>query len=537
MYRQITTDHTVQLSLHEVIEVRLPETTAPPVSGFDRFFRVNLFHEDGEKLQGCGYIDGQNNPVFRFSPPKKGRWRWHTASNQRSLSSDEGEFIVLPPKVGNRFQVHGPVVISKNHRHFVHQDGTPFFWLGESAWCAVQQSDEIEWKEYLGKRSTQGYTVVQFNTLLNWEGTVPYRREPFPWVGGKPDLNAYDADYFNYLDFVIDANAEAGMLSAPVVLWFNYIPGSKPGWYEPPYDWVTFSEEQAYLYGKFLGSRYSAYPLVWLLSGDVEFCNPNEITYLSAVAAGIKEASFQTAPMSVHPAASAAYSPQLINQPWLDFFLLQSGHKRDGHGLPSSYVRAARRLKPIRPVVNGEMFFEYLGYTRVDERITREVVRQAAWESFLAGANAGISYGNHGVWCWYHEGITFRMPHLWKEPMPWREGLNLPGAEDVARVKKIIEPLPWQNMEEGFDLPIQETGVPEPIISRLGGDKFILCYLPQAHDIRLTDPTLAGLQAKWFDPASDYYESTEIARFFGGVRIKRPTWEHDAVLLIGPRTR
>ena len=42
---------------------------------------------------------------------------------------------------------HGRLKVSENQRYLVHEDGTPFFWLGNTAWLISERlnRDEVEY--------------------------------------------------------------------------------------------------------------------------------------------------------------------------------------------------------------------------------------------------------------------------------------------------------------------------------------------------------------------------------------------------------
>jgi hypothetical protein len=43
----------------------------------------------------------------------------------------------------------GKIVVSANGRFFLHKDGRPFFWLGDTAWNLFQKLDRDETERYL----------------------------------------------------------------------------------------------------------------------------------------------------------------------------------------------------------------------------------------------------------------------------------------------------------------------------------------------------------------------------------------------------
>jgi len=520
--------------LFQPIEITVKANSPQYGSGIKDEMKVAIFHSDGTYWCGNGYHHEGGEWRIRFTPTKSGHFSWSLESDDPGLNNQKGEFIVGRKKAENIFLTHGPIEISESGRFFQHQDGTPFFWLGESLWAVAQQATDIELNDYFEVRNRQGLSVVQFNTLLNWESTTPYRREPFIKESDQPNLDKYDPGYFQFLDKLFDKCASNDMLTAAVVLWFNYLPGEKPDWYDPPYKWPVFTENQAYRYGKFLGARYGAFPVVWIISADIGHVDTENLPILHAAVEGLYEASFNQPIITYHNAAKCAYHPILAQQDWHSFHFIQSGHRSDAVGFPSGFVRAARTQTNKKPVVNGEMFFEGLGHTREDKQVPLEMIRRAAWESFLSGANAGISYGAHGLWCWYSPELEFRMDYLWQKPMPWRNALNFEGFRIYQNIKEFFKELPWFDLEEATDIPIHELSEEPTTASRIGDGKYIIIYLPKMRKLRLTDPGLINAPAKWFDPIDGHYEETEIVAEHGGVGAQLPSWTHDGVLLIGP---
>jgi hypothetical protein len=534
MFRVQGDGNDIRTDQYRPVEISFESDSGDYGFGGESYLRMHLKHTDGSTHVGEGFWDGGRRWGVRFLPLKSGRYSWRTESGDPGLQGRQGLLEADLARTGSLFADHGPLRTADDGRSFCHQDGRPFFWLGEGLWAVAQQAVEEELDEYFAVRRRQGFSAIQFNTLLNWESSLPYRREPFQRANGRMDLDRYDHSYFRFLDLLFDRCAENGMLAVPVVLWFNYLPGAKPDWYDPPCAWPQFSPEQARRYGRYLGARFGAFPLAWLASGDIATDDPAALDVLRAAIQGIEAASFNPSPIGSHVAAQSAYHRSLAAADWVSFHFMQTGHRIDAVGFPTAYPRAVRKQCRKAPVVNGEMFFESLGYTRQNRMISREVVRRAAWESFLAGANAGISYGAHGLWCWYEEGLEFRMATLWKNPLPWRKALRLPGAEDCARLKDFMTQLKWWDLEEAPDLPIHEEGEEPATVCRLEDGCHVVAYLPRARALRLTDTALQGLPALWLDPAEGARQPVEIRPRPGGVGADPPSWRHDAVLWIGP---
>ena len=52
----------------------------------------------------------------------------------------------------------GPITVSPNGRFLQYEDGTPFFWLGDTAWLLFQKLDRAETVRYLDDRRRKGET-------------------------------------------------------------------------------------------------------------------------------------------------------------------------------------------------------------------------------------------------------------------------------------------------------------------------------------------------------------------------------------------
>ena len=56
---------------------------------------------------------------------------------------------------------NGRLRVSDNHQYLVHENGTPFFWLGNTAWLMPERLNRDEVEFYLTREHEQGYNVEQ----------------------------------------------------------------------------------------------------------------------------------------------------------------------------------------------------------------------------------------------------------------------------------------------------------------------------------------------------------------------------------------
>src|SRR4051794_27727448 len=65
---------------------------------------------------------------------------------------------------------HGDLRVSDNHRFLVHADGTPFFYLGDTAWELFHRLTLADSERYLENRRAKGFTVIQTVALAEFDG-------------------------------------------------------------------------------------------------------------------------------------------------------------------------------------------------------------------------------------------------------------------------------------------------------------------------------------------------------------------------------
>ena len=82
---------------------------------------------------------------------------------------------------------NGKLVVSEEGRYLKHENGVPFFWLGETGWLMPQRLNRDEVSYYLNKCKDAGYNMVQVQVL-----------------NGVPSMNIYGqysmTDGFNFKD-------------------------------------------------------------------------------------------------------------------------------------------------------------------------------------------------------------------------------------------------------------------------------------------------------------------------------------------------
>lgn len=315
------------------------------------------------------------------------------------------------------------------------QDGTPFFYLGDTAWELFHRLNREEIEQYCAVRAAQGFNVVQAVALSEFAGvTVPnaYGRLPLLLTEGRPDParpdDSGDDSYWRHVDFALDTAAAHGLVVGLLPTWGCYW---NPAWSQAP---VLFDEQNAYQYGRWLGARYrDRWNLLWMLGGDRPMETAEHRRIVDALARGLREGDDGAHLTTYHPHGCHQSTEYVADADWLDFHTAQTGH-----GVEQCYrsdaVMAAMAAASPKPYLDAEPRYEdhpacfdvSLGYTW-----DAADVRQNAYWNVLAGA-CGHTYGNHCVWS------MNRKPEPYF-PYVWSEALRHPGAEQMRHLRRLRE--------------------------------------------------------------------------------------------------
>ncbi|MFW5744159.1 MAG: DUF4038 domain-containing protein [Spirochaetota bacterium] len=424
--------------------------------------------------------------------------------------------------------------IHADGRTFV-RDGERWFYLADTAWSGVTNPTDDEWERYLDLRAEQGFTAVQINLLPQWDRSPsPLPVHPFAQAAdGSYDFARPADDYFEATSRRLAAIAERGMVPAVVLLWCNYVPDT---WASArrPQDIIPERALERYLRLAIETAR--PHGPVYLVSGDTDFQTERATAYY---AAGLRLAK-QLDPQgltTLHVKGSFhGGAPDLLAMRELDFSTFQSGHGESTWHRAHELARVFRAKMPPRPIVNAEPCYEGHGHGGGEGRYDARDVRQAAWQGLLAGANAGVTYGAHGVWGWHRPGLAFGSIGFSGMPYAWDEAIGFPGAEDYAYIRHLFERYGLAGLE-----PVETPALPDGVVAAVGpgtaGDgatPAAAVYLPYPMDIALEDLPVddaAALRWQRVDLARRAIESVRTVEIDGTEHLWKGRGTADALLI------
>lgn len=390
----------------------------------------------------------------------------------------------------------GQIKVSDNHRFLVYEDGTPFFYLGDTGWELFHRLDRENAEKYLKKRSEQGFTVIQAVVLAEENGL----RDPNPY-GELPfidlDPTKPNEKYFQHVDYVIDLALKYGIVIALLPTWGDKI--DKMNWGQGP---IVFYPENARIYGEWLGKRYkNKTNIIWVNGGDREPHLGHRPIYKAlaeGIIAGVGDKD--KALITYHPPGGFTSSTFFHQEEWLDFNMMQTGHCRD----VNVYERIAfdYNLSPAKPTMDGEPIYEdhpVCFDARNNGYSTDTDIRKSAYWGVFAGGH-GHTYGCHDVWQMFSPD---------KNPVnnprrSWYDALDLPGANQMRFLKALMLSRPFITRipDQSLIETPQQAGAEFMVATRDISGSYAMIYLPLGKELSVNLKKLSGskIKATWYNP-------------------------------------
>ena len=110
------------------------------------------------------------------------------------------------------WETHGHLRVSEDGRRLEHEDGEPFFWLGDTAWQMFAKLDAEEADRFLRDRAEKHFNVIQAQ-VVSWNVSMPNANGDLPFDHG--DADRPNDRYWKHVDAII---ARAGALGLYLVL-------------------------------------------------------------------------------------------------------------------------------------------------------------------------------------------------------------------------------------------------------------------------------------------------------------------------------
>src|SRR5437763_8460739 len=97
---------------------------------------------------------------------------------------------------------HGRLQVTKDGHYLQYEDGTPFFWLGDTGWELFHRLKKDEINIYLENRSKKGFNVIQAVILAEFNGLKrPNQYGEVPLIDLDPTKP--NERYFKLIDYTV----------------------------------------------------------------------------------------------------------------------------------------------------------------------------------------------------------------------------------------------------------------------------------------------------------------------------------------------
>lgn len=491
-------------------------------------FYVVFESPTGRQIKINGFWDGGKNFKVRFAPDETGTWSWssHCSGEDSGLQQHKGSFECIPSTSKLAIYQKGAIKRSTGDYHLSYADGTPFFFVGCTAWNGALKSTEEEWDTYLKHRVDHNYSVIQFVTT-QWRGCEKDQKGEVAFTGsGYIELNT---QFFQRLDKKIDKINEYGLVAAPVLLWALPVGEGRhlsPGYYLP--------QNEAILLGKYMVARFGGNHVIWFLGGDGRYTKEYEQRWKN-----IGRGVFEDDPPGIvaqHPQGSQWIGEEYKDEDWLDIIGYQSSHnKRQGviDWINKGPMANTWDKLPARPIINLEPNYEEIFFAFTDED-----VRNASYWSIFATPMGGITYGANGIWPWIQKEGELIENHRntdGKGPSTWRKSIDFPGSHQIGYLSAFIQQYPWWKLKPALPLLGHQPGDStfNHFISMVATDdlNLVMAYTPRQNPVVFRNIRKKNYQAKWFDPVKNTYINAK-SRNEGGLMTYEVPGTQDYVLVL-----
>lgn len=394
---------------------------------------------------------------------------------------------------------HGELSVSGNKKYL--QNGeVPFFWMGDTAWLFTQTCSLEECALYLRNRKEKGFNVIQIDFFHSYKEDRKEGDEGW-------DKDIRNPEYWELCDRVIDMAEDMGLYMAVLPVWGSIAKSE------------IMDEEKMVRYGRFLGARYQEKKnLIWVIGGDVR----GDAAYPRFCALGrtLKEYN-PSRLMSFHPFGRTSSDQWFAEEPWMDFHMFQSGHRRydqvtlgrwDDKGQGDNtygednwrYVDQVHSRADVKPVVDAEPSYEGIPHGLHDPREPYwedcDVRRYGYWSVFQGAC--GYTYGHNAI-MQFHSDIS--KPGAFGVREHWMDALHQEGSCQMRHLRSLMERVDFVHGTPREELLLCGQKERYHRISVFAGKNYIYCYdyMGDMFILDLKDyKDKKKLSGYWFEPVS-----------------------------------
>ena len=400
---------------------------------------------------------------------------------------------------------NGRLMISSNNRYLQFENGSPFFWLGDTGWLVPQHLDRSEVEYYFNKCRRAGYNMVQIQVMDAVPSYNIYGQQSwsYGWDFTKSDAEGVYS-YWDHLDYIVRKAEQNGIYIGMVAIWGSQVQSG------------NINAEQAKAYGKFLAERYKNNPnIIWIMGGDIQGNIHPEVW--NALATSIKSIDNKHL-MTFHPRGRYTSAKWWSKASWMDFHTFQSGHRKYGqrmgnkeYPIPDSteednwmYVDSTWAYKPIKPVLDDEPSYEDIPKGLHDANEARwqdyDVRRYAYWSVFAG--SCGHTYGHNVIMQMLKPGYPtgYGSDGTVKA---WYQGLEDPGYNQMQYLSDLMLSFPFFERIPDQSIIVGKNGMKYDRLIATRGKDYLMVFNYNSNVMKIDLRKISGKKKLlwWFNPS------------------------------------
>jgi hypothetical protein len=514
----------------------------------DVVLRVRYTSPNNKTYDCYGFWDGDDTYRIRFMFNETGIWTWETHcsdTDNPGLHAVKGTVDVCAYKGSNPLHAKGYLRISDNRRYLVHANGSPFLWIGDTAWAAYMYATDAEWRQYIDDRSRKrinvilmsGCCVTRNERSADAEGEVffpnnpPLRMNPVAWRHLDQKVQyANDRGIIMMITGLLNGgvvgNAAVHEVDAFVKMLCARLAGNHVI-LSPMQDWGPFHWENHHRFGTTI----------------------REVLPFHLITQHLRRRSNRRS-HNAHRGLTtgAAWTLHFHHDSYLDFSGIQTGHGAllaDGEPLNNDrkmnlaardhiqWVDQVYAEEPHKPIIILEGMYE-LNEGTESVGNSRAMVRCQGYWSFLNGAY-GYASSCHALWGWGRIDIGWTKPPI-KCP-PVSDGLDYVYATYLMYMADFFNRIEWWKLEPDHEHLIQnqvDNYRQRMLLAKSDDNDLAVAYLPDNQRIEIDMSGFSSpMKATWYRTTTGTYRNVPNMVMNRGVHaFDKPSGWQDAVILL-----
>lgn len=375
------------------------------------------------------FYDGDTTWRLRFSPDTVGLWHYEIRSSEPGLAGRAGQFECMPSHEHGGIQ---PMVGFPYH--FAYQDGTRLWFMGDTQWRGFATEPEKGMNReaffhYVDVRSRQSFNYIHVDVM---GGAGLLSKEPVFLSFADEVVNpAFFQEVDRRLQYMNARGVTAGLVLA---------------WHRGPVAWDAFPSEAAcQRYARYMVARYSAFNVVFIVSGEWDQINPWKKPLFHLIGNEVMACDPHGRMRGIHPCKRWSVA-EFATAPWMSFGdyqqLYEASHREDATSANRRALHYALLGSRIygKPVVNAEYAY-YLRQTGPESvnkphSHTRDSFRRATWVLAMAGGYFVTGFGTTYFGGWRDLG-----------PFDVDAPKNDDAEADIGHLRKLFTSVNWWELE------------------------------------------------------------------------------------------